>query len=173
MIKEFDNNVLDLVLLGIDFIRYECMRNFEKFEEELRSKEEFYISLTNKKFSDKVYEHVLNVWNRFEMKMMKDYHNLYLKCDVLLLADMFEKFRNNSFKNYGLCPSHFLSSLGLSWDAMLKTKKVELELSQDPDMYIFFEKGIRGGISYICNRYGKAINRYLISCDPKLVDAKG
>ena len=149
------------------------MRNFEKFEEELRSKEEFYISLTNKKFSDKVYEHVLNVWNRFEMKMMKDYHNLYLKCDVLLLADMFEKFRNNSFKNYGLCPSHFLSSLGLSWDAMLKTKKVELELSQDPDMYIFFEKGIRGGISYICNRYGKAINRYLISCDPKLVDANG
>ena len=58
------------------------MKNFEKFEEELRSKEEFYISLTNKKFSDKVYEHVLNVWNRFEMKMMKDYHNLYLKCDV-------------------------------------------------------------------------------------------
>ena len=86
---------------------------------------------------------------------------------------MFEKFRNNSFKNYGLCPSHFLSSLGLSWDAMLKTKKVELELSQDPDMYIFFEKGIRGGISYICNRYGKAINRDLISCDPKLVDANG
>ena len=61
----------------------------------------------------------------------------------------------------------------LSWDAMLKTKKGELELSPDPDMYIFFEKGIRGGISYISNRYGKVNNRYLISCDPKLVDANG
>ena len=149
------------------------MGNFEKFEEELRSKEEFYISLNYKKFSDKVYEHVLNVWNRFEMKMMKDYYNLYLKYDVLLLADMFEKFRNNSLKNYGLCPSHYLSALGLSWDAMLKTKKVELELSPDPDMYIFFEKGIRCRICYISNRYSKANNRYLISCDPKLVDSNG
>ena len=63
------------------------------------------------------------VWNKFEMKTMKDYHNLYLKCDVLLLVDVFEKFRNNSFTNYRLCPSHYLSAPGLSWDAMLKMKK--------------------------------------------------
>ena len=68
------------------------------------------------------------------MKTMKDYHNLYLKFDVLLLADVFGKFRSNSLKNYGLCPSHYLSALALSWDAMLNMTKVELELIPDPDM---------------------------------------
>ena len=101
------------------------------------------------------------------MKTMKDYHDLYLKCDVLLLADVFEKFRNNSLKNYGLCPSHYLSSLALGWDAMLNTKKVELELIPDPDKYIFFEKGARGGVLYSSNRYSKANNKYLKFYDPK------
>ena len=64
---------------------------------------------------------------------------------------MFEKFRNNSSKNYGLCPSHYLSSPGLSWGAMLKMTKIDFELIPDPDLYIFFEKGTRGGISYISN----------------------
>ena len=68
----------------------------------MTSKEKFYSLLTDRKISDKEYEHVLNIWNKFEMKTMKDYHELYLKC-VLLLADVFEKFRNNSLKNYGLC----------------------------------------------------------------------
>ena len=76
---------------------------------------------------------------------MKDYHDLYLKCDVLLLADEFEKFRNNSLKNYELCPSHYLRAPGLSWDAILNMTKVELELISHPDMYIFFEKGTAGG----------------------------
>ena len=67
-------------------------------------------SLIGKKISDKEYEHVLNVWNKFEMKTMKDYHDLHLKCEVLLLADVFEQFRNNSSINYGLCPSHYLSA---------------------------------------------------------------
>ena len=79
-----------------------------------QAKEEFYSSLTGKKFSDKEYDHVLNVWKKFEMKTMKGYDDLYLKCQVLLLADVFEKFRNNSLKNYGLCPSHCLSAPGLS-----------------------------------------------------------
>ena len=95
------------------------------------------------------------------MKMIKDYHDLYLKCDVLLLADIFKKFRNNNLKNYGLIPSHCLSAPRLNWDAMLKMTKIELELIPDPDMYIFFEKGIRGEISYISNRYSEANNKYL------------
>ena len=74
------------------------MTNFEKFREKLRSKEKFYSSLTGKKISDKEYDQVFNVWNKFEMKTMKDYHDLYLKCDVLLLADVFEKFTNNGLK---------------------------------------------------------------------------
>ena len=80
------------------------------------------------------------------MKIMKDYGDLYLKCDILLLADVFEKFRNNNLRNFGLCPSNYLSTPGLSWDAMLKMTKSKLELITDPDMYIPFEKGARGGI---------------------------
>ena len=98
---------------------------------------------------------------------MKDYLDLNLKCDVLLLADVFEKFRKNSLKIYGLCPSLHLSAPGLSWDAMLKVTKIELELIPDPDMYIFFEKGTRCGISYISNRHNKANNQYLKSYDHK------
>ena len=98
---------------------------------------------------------------------MKDYHDLYLKCDVLLLADVFEKFRSKSLKNYGLCPSHYLSKPALSWYAMLNMTKVKLELIPNPGMYIFFEKGTRRGISYVFNRYRKSNNRYLKSYDPK------
>ena len=65
------------------------------------------------------YEPILNFWNKFEMETVKNYHNLYLKRDTLLLADVFEKFRNNCLKNYGLCPSHYLSWPALSWDVML------------------------------------------------------
>ena len=78
---EFDNNVLDLVK-QIGFYPYEYMSDFEKFKEELPRKEEFYGPLTNRKISDKEYEHVLNVWKKFEMKTRENYHNLYLKCDV-------------------------------------------------------------------------------------------
>ena len=67
---------------------------------------------------------------------MKDYHNFYLKCGNLLLADVFEKFRNNSLKNYGLCPSHYLSTTGLSWDAMLKMTKLKLEVIIDLNIHI-------------------------------------
>ena len=101
------------------------------------------------------------------MKTMKGYHNLYLKCDVLLLADVFEKFRNKGLKNCELCLSHYLRAPSLSWDVMHKMTKLQLDLIPDPDMYIFFEKGTRGGISYISNRCSKANNKYLKSYDSK------
>ena len=97
--------------------------------------------MTGRKITDKEYEHVLNVWKNFEMKTMKDYHDLYLKCDILLISDVFEKLINNSFMSYGLCASHYLSAPGLSWDAVLKMTKIELELIADLDMYIFLKKG--------------------------------
>ena len=71
------------------------------------------------------------------MKTIQDYRKLYLKCDILVLADVIEKFRNNSLKNYGLYPGHYLSAPGLSWEAMLKVTKIKLELIPDPNMYIF------------------------------------
>ena len=139
------------------------MTDFEKFKEELPCIKSFYSFLTDKKNSDKEFDNVCNVWKKFEMKRIEDYHDLYLKCDVLLSTDMFEKFRNNSLKNYGLCLSDYFSAPGLSSDAMLKTTKIELQLIPNSDMYIFLEKGTRGGILYIFNRYSKATNKYLKS----------
>ena len=92
---------------------------------------------------------------------------LLLKCDILVLADVFEKFRNSGLKNYGLGPSHYLSTPALSWDVMLNMKKVQLELISDADMYLFFEKGMGGRVSYISKRYSKANNKYMKSYDPK------
>ena len=91
------------------------------------------------------------------MKTKKDDHDLYLKCDVLLLTDNVEKFENkrimgNDLKNYGLRPSHYLSAPALSWDPMLNMTKVELELNPDPDIYIFYEKNMTGGVYFISNR---------------------
>ena len=84
-----------------------------------------------------------------------------------LLAYVFEKYKNNSLKSYGLCPSHYLITPGLSWDAILKMIKIQPELIPDPDVYIFFQKGARGGISYIFNKYSKTNNKYLRRYDTK------
>ena len=81
------------------------MSDFEKFKEKLPINEKFCSLLFDRKVNDKEYEHVLNVWKKFEIETIKDYHDLYLKCDVLLLADVFENLFKNCFKNYGLCPS--------------------------------------------------------------------
>ena len=86
---------------------------------------------------------------------------------MLLLADVFEKIRNNNLKNSGLFPSNYLNALALMWDAMLNMAKVEFELISDLDMHIFFEKGMRGGVYYTSDRYSKAINKYLKSYNPK------
>ena len=112
------------------------MRNFEKFTEKLPSQENFYSLVTGKQISDKEYEHVLKVWNKFEVKPRKGYQKFYFKCDVLLFANLFKKLRNNTWEIYEFCPSHYLTAL--IWDAILNMIKVEL--ITDPEMYIFFEK---------------------------------
>ena len=101
------------------------------------------------------------------MKNMGDYHDHYLKKDVLLLADVFEKFIDTCLKFYKLDSCHYFSSPGLSWDAMLKMTGVKLEKISDIDKYLFIEKGLRGGISYIAKRYAKANNKYMKDYDPK------
>ena len=99
------------------------MSSFEKFKEKLPSKEKFY-SLLTFVIIDKEYDYVLNVWDKFEIKAMKDCYDLYLKCDVLLLADSFEKFRSSSLINYESYPSHYLGTSALILDAMLNMTKV-------------------------------------------------
>ena len=99
------------------------------------------------------------------MNSMGDYHDLYVKTDVLLLADVFENFIKTCLDYYRPDPSHYLISRGLSWDSMLKMTGVELELISDIDMHLFFEKGMRGGVSYIAKRHSKANNKYMEKCD--------
>ena len=92
---------------------------------------------------------------------MGEYHDLYLRTDILLLGDVFENFRVICLENFELDPCHYVSSPGLSWDAMLKMTGINLELITDIDQQLFIEKGMHGGISIITHRYAKANNRYM------------
>ena len=107
------------------------------------------------------------IWDKFELKNMGDYHDHYLKKDVLLLAGVFEKFIDTCLKFHGLDPCHYFSSPGLSWDAMLKMTGIKLEKISDIDKYLFIEKGSRGGISDIAKRHAKANNKYMNDYDPE------
>ena len=98
---------------------------------------------------------------------MGAYHDHYLKKDVFLLTDVFEKFIDTCLKVYGLDPYDYFSSPGLSWDSMLKMTSVKLEKISDNDKYLFTEKGLRGGISYIAKKYAKANNKYINDHDPE------
>ena len=113
----------------------------------------------------KDYLHACYVWNVFKMNTMGDYHDLYLKIDVLLLADVFEKFINTCLEYYGSDPCHYFSSPGMSWDAILKITGIELEFISDIDMHLFIEKGMRRGISYIAKIQSKANTKYIESYD--------
>ena len=146
---------------------YDFMDSFDKFDEKLPLKKEFYSLLNDEDITDDQYKHAQNVWNTFDLKNMGEYHDLYLKSDILLLADVFENFRKTCLQYYKLDPCHYFTSPGLSWDAMLKMTDIKLELMTDVDMFQFIEKGMRGGTSYIANRYGKANNKYMKTYDKK------
>ena len=145
---------------------YDYMDSFQKFNDtQLPIKKDFFSILYNQHISDEQYNHAQNVWKTFNLKTMGDYHDLYLKSDTLLLADIFENFRKTCLQYYKLDPCHYFSSPGLSWDAMLKMTKIKLELISDIDMYQFVEKGLRGGVSYIANRFSEANNKYMENFD--------
>ncbi|VDI57241.1 Hypothetical predicted protein [Mytilus galloprovincialis] len=141
-----------------------------KFNETcLPPKDAFYNDLTKSHISDEDYNHAKDVWSKFHLKKMGEYHDLYMKCDVLQLTDVFERFRYECKSNYGLDPAHFYTSPGLAWSAALKVTKCKLELITDDirDAYLFIESGMRGGISQISNRYAAANNKYI----PKTYDS--
>ena len=144
------------------FYPYEYMDTEDKLNDtKLPPREAFYSRLSGKGIGKEDYKHAWNVWNTFNMKTFKEYHELYNETDVLLLADVFESFRNSSLKTYGLDPAHYFTAPGLAWDTSLKITGVDLELLNDPEMLLMFERCIRGGISMISNRYGKANNKYM------------
>ena len=147
---------------------YDHMDSFDKFNEtKLPEQQHFYSILNNEHISDEQYKHAQNVWDTFNLKTMGDYHDLYLKSDILLLADVFENFRVTCMQHYKLDPCHYFTSPGLSWDAILKMVDIKLTLIVDINMFQFIEKGLRGGVSYIANRYGKANNKYMKEYDEK------
>ena len=115
--------------------------------------------------SDKEYEHACKVWDEFKIGNMGDYHDLYLKTDTILLANVFESFRSVCMKNYGLDPAHFYTAPGLAWKACLMKTGIRLELLLDPDMLLMFEHGIRGGITQSVHRLAAANNLYMEEYD--------
>ena len=143
------------------------MDSVSKFEEtSLPPIECFYSSLTESAISQDDYEHAQKVFSDFQCHNLGEYHDLYLKSDVLLLADVFENVRNICLEYYQLDPAHFYTSPGLAWQACLKMTGVELELLTDPDMYLFVEEGLRGGISMITHRFARANNPYVEGYNP-------
>ena len=134
---------------------------------------------SNGYISDEKYQHLQNVWNIFNFNFFEDFHNHYSRKDVLSLADVFEKFIFTCLKYYNLDPCHYFSAPGLSWGAMFKMTGVITGKISNPDKYMFFEQGMRGGVSYINkiysgtsknvnilyldmnNLYGCAISQYL------------
>ena len=189
--EEFGYKNLEL-LKQKDAYPLEYMDSFKRFsEEKLPDKPCFYSSVKDGTTGDngkKLDGHISGedyltckeIWNEFNMKNMGDYHDHCLKKDVLLLTDVFEKFINTCLKIYGLDSCHYFSSLGLNWDVMLKMTSMRLKKIVDIDMYLFIEKGLRGGISYIVKGYGlrggishivkgyaKANNKYMKYYDSK------
>eukprot|EP00794_Sanderia_malayensis_P002657 gene2657-biopygen2200 len=129
---------------------YDWVDSIEKMQETcLPPKEAFYNKLYDSSISDEDYTYAQQVWQFFKCQTFQDYHELYLKTDVLLLADVFESFRKQSLKFYKLDPAHYLTAPSLAWDAMLKMTGVTLELlsEEKKDIHLMIEDGIRGGVS--------------------------
>ena len=157
----YSGKQLDL-LLRKGVYPYDWMNSIDKLSEtQLPPQESFYSKLNDEGISDKDYLHAKEVWDEFNCKTFRDYHNLYNVSDVLILADVIENFRDVCIENYKLDPAHYFTAPGLAWDAALKMTKIVLELIIDYDMLLMVQKGIRGGISMISNRYGTANNKYM------------
>ena len=142
------------------------MNSWDRFNEtRLPSKDTFRSNLYVSGVGDKEYEHARNVWREFRIRNMGEYHDLYLKTDTVLLANVFESFRSVCMDNYGLDTAHFYTALGLAWRACLKKTGIKLELLLDPDMLLMFECGIRGGITQSVHRWAAANNPYMDEYD--------
>ena len=165
---EFCNKNLNKFVLSLKkgVYHYEYMDNWERFNEtSLPNKESFYSNLNMENIDDIDYRHANNVFKRYKLKNLGEYHDLYVQSDTLLLADVFKNFRNTCLEVYELDPAHFLSLPRLAWQACLKKTNIKLELLTDYDMLLMVEEGTRGGICHSIHRYTKANNKYMRSYD--------
>ena len=118
--------------------------------------------------SEEDYQHAQRVWEEFGIHNLGDFHDLYLRTDVVLLANVYDAFRDTCLRHYKLDPAHFCTSPGLAWKACLKRTGIKLELLINPDMLLMFERGIRGGITKAVCKYASANNKYMGDLfDPK------
>ena len=141
---------------------YEYMSSWDRFEEtKLPPIEAFYSKLNMTKISSDDYQHAQRVWREFRILSLGEYHDLYLRTDVILLANVFEAFRDTCLQHYKLDPAHFYTSPGLAWKVCLKCTGIKLELLTDPDMLLMFEHRIRGGITQAVRKYAAANNPYM------------
>ena len=161
--QEFSFDLLKLVKQkGV--YPYKYMDSSEKdFEDKLPNKCIFFSFLKDECINEKDYSHAIKIWNTFKMITMGNYHDLCLKTDVLLLADVFEKFVNTCLEYYGLDPCHYFSSPGLSWNAIIQMTGIELELNSDIDMHLLTEKGMREDTFSFAKWCSKANNKYMKS----------
>lgn len=160
------------LLLRKQVYPYSYIDSFEKFnEKELPPKEKYYSDLTESEITDDDYMHAKTMWARVGMASIGDMCNFYVLTDALLLACVMENFRALSLQYYKLDPLHYVSLPGLTFDACLKYTGVKLELLTDPDKYLFFEAGIRGGISVISHRYARANNPHVEGYNPSKPDS--
>ena len=141
---------------------YDYMNSFDKFgEEQLPAKDKFYSRLSEEDITKEDYEKAKNIWKHFNIKNLGEYHDLYLKTDVLLLTDVFENFRDVCMKDYGLDPAYYYTLPNFAFDAMLKLTGVEIDLVYDKEMYEMIEKGLRGGMTQTTCKKVEANNKYM------------
>ena len=141
---------------------YDYMDDFQHFNEtELPSKEHFYSNLSEQDITDEEYERAQHIWKHFNIKNLGEYHDLYLKTDVLLLTDVFENFRTQCLKDYELDPAHYYTLPNFSWDAMLLKTGISLDLIYDEEVYKMVERGLRGGMCQVSHRKAEANNKYM------------
>ena len=141
---------------------YDCMNSFDKFnDEQLPSKEQFYSRLTEEGITNDDYTKAKQIWKHFDIKNMGEYHDLYLKTDVLLLTDVFENFRDMCLSYYGLDPVYYYTLPNFAFDAMLKLTGMEIDLVYDQEMYEMIEAGLRGGMTQTTCKKVEANNKYM------------
>ena len=148
---------------------YEYVNSWDRFNEtHLPPIDAFYSNLNISSIIEEDYQHAQRVWKEFGIHNLGNYHDLYLRTDVVLLANVYEAFRDTCLRHYKLDPAHFYTSPGLAWKACLKCTGIRLELLTDPDMLLMFERGFRGGITQAVRKYASANNKCMeYRFDPK------
>ena len=155
-----------ILLLRKSVYPYEYMDSWNRFSEiSLPDKKNFYSCLNMENITDMDYRHATRVFKEFKMNNLGYYHDLFVQNDTLLLADIFENFRNMSLKAYELDPAYFISLPRFAWHACLKITGVKLQLITDINMLLMIENRMFSGVCHVVPSYAQANNKYMNNYD--------